>query len=366
MSVYSGATTHKSITVSAQFLEPGQGGIGRVARLTVKALQGSYNVSALAVEDRARHCIGGVRVRPFNGSRWRFVLANTFNIVAQRSLIYDFPGTARAHRLIFPFSTHYAVWIHGFEVWDRTTLRSDYVSVVKNAQLVLVNSSYTLTRAQEVLGPLHQARVCWLGTEDDHEPPHIRAQGPPTLLFVGRSDELFAKGQDILIEIWPTIVSQIPNARLVFVGGGNRLTHLQELARTSQATRNIDVLGFVPEAEMHAIWHRATAFAMLSFVEGFGLVFVEAMRQGLPVIASTEDASCEINVNGVTGWNIARKDRATLIDRVAFLLRNEECARAFGRAALERWRSSFRFSAFSQRLNTAIAPWLQNSDKRTG
>jgi phosphatidylinositol alpha-1,6-mannosyltransferase len=185
------------------------------------------------------------------------------------------------------------------------------------------------------------------------------------LLFVGRSDELFAKGQDLLIDIWPNVVSQIPNARLVFVGGGTCLTHLQELARASRAARNIDVLGFVAEADMHAIWRRATAFAMLSFVEGFGLVFVEAMRQGLPVIASTEDASSEINVHGVTGWNISRNDRATLTDRIAFLLRNEEYAHAFGRASLERWRSHFRFSAFSQRLNIAVAAWLRDPNART-
>src|SRR5262249_21898409 len=119
------------ITISAQFLEAGQGGICRVGRLTTMAFSKVADVHALAVEDRSPHNIGSVTVRPFSGNRWRFALANMSEIVAQRHMLYDFPGTARAHLLRVPMSKGYAVWCHGFELWDLGSLRSDYVAAVK-------------------------------------------------------------------------------------------------------------------------------------------------------------------------------------------------------------------------------------------
>ena len=53
-----------------------------------------------------------------------------------------------------------------------------------------------------------------------------------------------------------------------------------------------------PTMRLDAYWQRATVFAMLGFAEGFGLVYAEAMRRGLPVVASMEDAGQEINVDG--------------------------------------------------------------------
>jgi phosphatidyl-myo-inositol dimannoside synthase len=346
------------ITVSAQFLEPGQGGIGRTARLSVRSLADTAEVRALAVEDRDSYDIGGVRSTAFHGSRWRFALANEWDVIRGRPILYDFPGTARAHIAGRWLRNPYAVWIHGYEIWAQ--LRPDYIAIAKAADLALVNSHYSLERIEASIGPMPRARVCWLGTEQDESPPpQAASDGPPTLLFVGRSDELFGKGQDLLVEAWPDVVAKIPDARLVLVGGGDTLWRLQELVRNSAAHGNIDVLGFVPDDDMAAVWRRATACAMLGCYEGFGLVFIEAMRHGLPVIASTDDASCEVNVNGVTGFNVSRSDRAGLTERILFLLSDRDRAAQYGRAGFLRWQEHFRFSAFKTRFAAIMRPWLQ-------
>jgi len=346
------------LTISAQQLEPGQGGIGRVARLSVKALQYHDKLRALAVEDRRRHSIGSVQIVPFAGSRLRFFLANSCEILSGRKMLYDFAGTARAHRPVYKHLSSYAVWIHGYELWNRP-VRSDYMAAVRGADLILANSDYTLARAEEVIGGLPQAQVCWLGTEQEKEavtaPLQERA---PVLLFLGRSDDLFAKGQDILIDTWPDVISKVPAAKLIFAGGGSHLPKLVEMARASPSAAHIEILGFVSDEEMEAVWARATAFAMLSRVEGFGLVFAEAMRQGVPVLASIEDASPEVNLDGVTGFNVSRSDRDGIIDRIVNLMKDRELASALGAAGLERWRKNFRFSRFQQRLDRLIHPWL--------
>lgn len=348
--------TTPPLTVSAQSLAPGQGGICRVARMTIKALAGSRPLRALAVEDRKSCHIDGVRSEPFGGSRARFVAANTMDILAGRRLLYDFPGTARAHAVGRLLARPYAVWIHGIEMWDH--VRPGYARAVRAAEMVLVNSGYTLEKSEFYCGPIPQARLCWLGTEQD-EPPDDPPErgGPPVLLFVGRSDELFAKGQDLLIAAWPAVVSKVPDARLVFAGGGNRLETLRDLAGRSSAQDNIDVLGFVREEAMEALWRRATAFAMPGYLEGFGLVFVEAMRHSLPVVASADDASAEVNVDGVTGFNVARSDLDGLIDRIVLLLSDRDRAARMGQAGLARWQQHFRFSKFKERLDEALRDW---------
>jgi phosphatidylinositol alpha-1,6-mannosyltransferase len=350
-----------NVTVSAQTLTAGNGGICRVARLSIKALEKTCNVRALAVEDAKNHVVGKIEVQTFSGNRLRFALANNIHSFTGRKLIYDFAGTARAHQPGLPVRTSYAVWIHGVEVWNFPTLRSDYASVVRNASLVLANTRYTLDRAQNALGPLPQASVCWLGTEAD-DPPPPREQWPeePVLLLLGRSDDLFAKGQDILIEIWPKVVSLVPKAKLLFVGGGSQLDKLQQLARVSPAATQIEVLGFVSETEIERIWRRASAFALLGNAEGFGLVCIEAMRHRLPVIASLDDASHEINQHDITGWNICRSDRDELIDRIALMLKDQDLARMYGEAAFARWQKYFRFSAFERSFEAAVSPWLRS------
>lgn len=346
----------RRLVVSAQHMMAGEGGIARVARLSVMALGASAR--ALAVKDDRAHRVGEVVVTPFHGDRFRFALANGLAALGGANILYDFAGTARAHPPGLRWRSRYAVWVHGVEMWERATMRADYLAAVKGADLVLVNSRHTLARMMDAIGELPSAQVCWLGTEQDLPAPQPMPGGPPILLFIGRSDEMFGKGQDILIDLWADVVSKVPEARLVFAGGGTQLPRLMALAKASPAARNIEVLGFRSEPDMENLWRRAAALAMLSRLEGFGLVYVEAMRHGVPVLAATDDASAEINIDGLTGFNVARADRNGIVDRIVVLLRDRDKAEALGRAGLERWRAHFRFQKFKDRFDHLVQPWL--------
>lgn len=346
----------RRLVVSAQHMSAGQGGIARVARLSVMALPGVSR--ALAVEDDRVHRIGRIDVTPFRGNRMKFALFNGLAVLGGARVLYDFAGTARAHPPALRWRSRYAVWVHGVEVWDRAILRADYLAAIKAADLVLVNSHTTLARMCETVGELTTAQVCWLGTEQDLPAERPLPEGPPTLIFIGRSDEMFGKGQDILIDAWPHVVSKLPSARLIFAGGGSQLPRLTALAKASSVARNIEVLGFRTEPEIESLWRRANALAMLSHLEGFGLVYAEAMRHGVPVLASTDDASAEINVDGITGFNVSRADRCGIVERIVFLLRERDKAEALGHAGLKRWRDHFRFQVFKDRIGGLVQPWL--------
>src|ERR1700722_13408752 len=100
------------------------------------------------------------------------------------------------------------------------------------------------------------------------------------------------------------------------------------MAVSSPVASSIEVRGFVPEDQMEKIWGEASVFAMPSRGEGFGLVYIEAMRHGLPVIGSVHDAAPEINLDGQTGYNVNLDHPTDLGQRVVQLLRDPDQAAA--------------------------------------
>lgn len=344
------------LLLSTQSLAPGNGGIAAVARMTATSLARRCPIEALACQDAADYAIGAIKVRTFDDRRLPFLLANLAAIRRATHVIYDFAGTARAH-FDLPFRRPYAVWLHGWETWHSSSAR--YLRAMSGAALVLANSDYTMARAEGSIRGGVNVIACPLGTVEDEPPGHIGpSDGPPIVMLLGRADELFAKGHDLLVEIWPEVTAAVPDARLVLVGGGPALGRVRDLAAASPARRSIEITGFVVDNKLDACWRRATMFAMPGFAEGFGLVYAEAMRRGLPVVASTEDAGQEINLDGMTGFNVSRSDKKRLAEVIVILLRDRDLARKLGAAGHVRWRERYSFSAFERRLARALAPFF--------
>lgn len=349
----------KSIFVGGNHFTEGKGGIAVVARLTVKALQAMGNdlriVSLLDGDDGTLH---GVPWRTVRANRLKFLARCHAGALVSDTCLYDSVSTARAHPRLPFVSPRYGIWMHGIEVWYN--LQKDRERALRRADLVLVNSQTTLDKFCQIHGDLPSARVCWLSTEDDTTPNLLPSfEGPPSMLALGTVDlSSFYKGHNELIGAWPAVVAAQPKARLVFAGGGNGLDHLRDLVRASAARDNIDVLGYVRQADLPALWQSAHAFALPSRNEGFGLVYAEAMRHHLPVIASVHDAGREVNADAVTGYNVDLDSKDELADRLIALLTSPDLAQRLGRQGHERWQQHFRFSEFQKRFETITSHFL--------
>ena len=341
--------------LGATLMAAGHGGIARVARMTAQALiEDGVDLSILSLLDEHPVKIAGQDVKSVHGNRLKYVAQCHAAALSSRPFIYDSVGMARAHPRLPGLRRPYTVWMHGIEVWG--DLSAERLRVLHGAQKVLVNSEYTLNRFQQIHGPLENAHVCWLATEDD-EPPQAQPQfdGQPTVLLIGRSDrDNFHKGHREVVESWARVVKSVPKATLLIAGAGDGLDLLRGNVNHSPAREQIKVLGFVPEADMAALWSNAKVFALPSWKEGFGLVYIEAMRHGLPVVASTNDAGQEVNIDGVTGYNVDLNKPSQLAERLVYLLKNPDTVRAIGQAGYERWQEHFRFSVFKRRLLSAL------------
>ena len=301
-----GPRADRRLTFASKTFWGPSGGIGRVSELSARvAIDEGYPVSLLSLDDKG----GDFQNRPFwrghSDSRVRFVADCVRASLSGDQMFYDQLGIARAHILPDKLVPRCAVWIYGIEVWDQ--LRPDRLRIAKDrVDTMIAITHFTRQRAITYDKVFESARVCWISTSED-EPPENPASldGPPEALIIGRLDNSAYKGHKELIEAWPSVLEAVPEARLTIVGTGPTMELHRAMAQESSAAKYIDVLGFVPEADIPDLWRRATLFAMPSRGEGFGLTYIEAMRWGIPVIASVHDAGQEVNVHGETGLNVS-------------------------------------------------------------
>ena len=109
-------------------------------------------------------------------------------------------------------------------------------------------------------------------------------------------------------------------------------------------------MGPLGEAEVERMHRRARLFAMLSRVEGFGLVFAEAMSHGVPVLTSDEDASIEVSLDGQTGLAVSRGDLCAVSRAIVSVLNDDRLFESLSHNAFDRWSRHFCFSAFRERF----------------
>ena len=159
------------------------------------------------------------------------------------------------------------------------------------------------------------------------------------ILAIGRIEPL--KGLDILIRA----LAQISDRRRVvlsIIGGDDRaeaeIARLRALAAELGVGGAVRFLGPRPHEALPAYYCAADVVAVPSFYESFGLVAVEAMACGVPVVASRVGGLASTVADGRTGYLIAWRCPEPFAEKIEVLLRNEELRRALGAAAAERMR----------------------------
>jgi glycosyltransferase involved in cell wall biosynthesis len=147
------------------------------------------------------------------------------------------------------------------------------------------------------------------------------------------------KGQRHLIGAMPMLLDRVPQAHLVIAGRGDLEDYLRELADELGVSERVHVLG--PRPDIPTLMHALDAFAMPSIWEGFGLVLLEAMAAGLPIVGSRVATIPEVVIDGETGLLVQPGDALALAEALARLAIEPELARRLGQAGLQRLRQHF-------------------------
>jgi glycosyltransferase involved in cell wall biosynthesis len=171
------------------------------------------------------------------------------------------------------------------------------------------------------------------------------------------------KGFDLLIPAFARVVERRPDWQLRIYGRGSERAALRQMALDRGLAEHVLFMGAT--RELGEALAGASLFALSSRFEGFGMVIVEAMSKGLPVVSfDCPRGPSEIIEPGVDGLLVAAEDVDALGDAMLELIEDDERRRRMGAAALEKAR---RFelgavgAAWEELLKSLLAPGSRNT-----
>jgi len=253
---------------------------------------------------------------------------------------------------------------HGIEVWR--PLKGLRRAGLKRADLVLAPSSDTAGKLRDIQGVENEKIqvLHWgldpafveLAAEVENLPRPARLPKEPYILSVGRwaSTERY-KGFDTLVQVMPALLKAVPNLQLVLIGEGDDQPFLEHKAAEAGVKDKTHFISGLSREELAAAYRHCEVFALPSAGEGFGLVFLEAMSMGKPVIGGNHGGTPDIIADGVSGLLVSHGNQDELTSKLKLLLGDQRLRQKMGSEARERVRSVFSFARFSEGLEKAVS-----------
>ncbi len=330
-----------------------EGGVQSYTKTLVRALEqilGVGNVRLLAVPAKPR--LGSDGGLSFSSSvKARFLAASLSKAIVWRPqlVICAHVGLSPAARIIQGI-TGIPFWIilHGIEVWGE--VGSAKLRALRGAQRLVAVSKFTFDAASSRHG-LSKSNFSILPPsfriENEQSsrpaPPSDFESGAPIVLTVARlsASERY-KGHDVMLDAWPSVLERVPNAIWCIVGDGDDRPRLEARAEELKVTDSVRFAGSAFSADLRDWYHRCRVFAMPAQTnlnlspprgEGFGIVFLEAMAYGKPVVGPRDGAPSEFIHSGEHGLLVNPSDPVEVANALVELLQNKERAESMGRAA---------------------------------
>lgn len=254
-----------------------------------------------------------------------------------------------------PLGLPYGVMTYGKEVWQ--AVPGPQQKALQAAQSIWTISRYSRDRlcAANSLDP-QQVGLLPCVVDGEQFTPGAKSERwsqqyglaeSKVLMTVARlwSGDIY-KGVDVTIRALPQILAQHPEVKYLVIGRGDDQPRLAQLAVELGVADQVVFAGFVATADLVAHYRLADAYIMPS-QEGFGIVYLEAMACGVPVLSGDDDGSAEPLQDGRLGWRVPHRDPDAVAAACLELLRGEdrrcqgdwlrqETLAKFGAAALAR------------------------------
>jgi len=153
------------------------------------------------------------------------------------------------------------------------------------------------------------------------------------ILFVGRLDK--RKGVMYLLKAFVKLKKRILSARLVIVGKGPYEERAKEFVK-EQSLEDVEFKGYISDKELPKFYQQASVVCFPSLGgESFGIVLLEAMASGKPVVAFNIDGYREVLVGRLSRWLMPLKDVEVLGRALLILLKNRSLREQYGRLGLQ-------------------------------
>ncbi len=227
--------------------------------------------------------------------------------------------------------------------WDK--------SAASAMDLALVNSTFSRKIFEDVYG--YRPTLCHLGIPI---PPPEEAQEPKEDYILAVSPLSRKKNVHNVVQAVAILVHRwkIPDIRLKIVGDGPERETIKALIAQNRLADRVQMLGFVSDAELHQAYRSARLVVYTPVDEPFGLVPIEAMARGTPVVASNHGGPLDSVVDGETGIHVDPFDPEAIAQGVRTLWCDEALCSQMGKKGRQRVASYFSLDQFLTRFERAI------------
>ncbi len=314
------------------------GGITAFSRELVIALIGSGTPPVLYGRDDRGGAWSGCRVHgagavPLAVRKYAFALQLLGRALTRKpSLVIcthlNFAPIAWLVRRLF--GVPYVVVAHGIDV--HTHLSAFRRKALLQADAVWAVSRWTRERVLQLGAPTAPIQLVGNTVDADRfevrngHHPGVNAQQNPAanekvLLTVARLDPAEQyKGYDTVLRAMPRLQALVGPVRYLIVGTGADRARVEALASELGVGDNVTFCGFVADADLPSYYRRADVFVMPSRGEGFGIVFLEAMASGTPVLGGNQDGTVDALADGALGALVDPQDADALAEQLHRML----------------------------------------------
>lgn len=227
----------------------------------------------------------------------------------------------------------YWVVAHGVEAWGLE--RADLRRALRHADRLLAVSKYTserLIKEQDIAAEKITLLANTFRPADFRiaaKPEYLLSRyglksDQPVILTVARlaAEEKY-KGCDRILQALPQIRQSLTQAHYVLVGDGDDRPRLENIVDALGLRDCVTFAGFVPQDELCDHYNLCDVFAMPSTGEGFGIVYLEALACGKPVLAGNSDGSVDALLNGELGALVDPDDINEIASSIIGILRGD-------------------------------------------
>ena len=317
----------------------------------------------------ARLCYGDAGLYRRSGSDWEVHTKTRLQAVLAalraprplRLIVVWHMDLLRLLPFLRPAAAKVVLVLQGVEAWRRRPVAERWL--LRRVHTFLSISDYTWRRFVHVypnFAGAHHTTV-HLGIESSFDQPVSQPDSTPAALMLGR----LARGEDYkghreMIEAWPLVQRKLPDARLWIVGDGDLRPDLEQAASSRGLNGSVEFFGFVSDQQKQQLLERARCMAIPSRGEGFGLVYLEAMRLGRPCLVSTADAGFEVVEPPRSGLAADLENREQLAQATCRLLTDGAEWRRWSDCARSRYEQRYTAKQYQTRLISALQSVLDS------
>ncbi len=339
-----------------------QSGIARHSRTVCRALldaQVALTVVALLDQsdaaDEAVSSFPSLIYHPCHGSKSEFTWQSFKAMIDSRPdiVLLAHPNFAPLGWLLARLvGACWLSFVHGIDAWE--PLKPARRKALQRADRILSISHFTAEKAAQANQiPSAKIRILHncLDPQFECRPPIPCSNGSLNMLTVARLNGADnRKGHIYVIQAMPQLLARFPNLTYHIIGDGPRRSELERLAIQEGVADAVHFCGQVSEEDLRRHYASDDIFLMPSRQEGFGLAFLEAMSQGLPVIGGNLDATSEVVADGETGFLVNPTSVDSIVAAASRLLGDERLRLQMGQAAVQHVAAHFNFNSFCEKL----------------